>query len=138
MPGKLKDVDGRNKSGHDAASEARSIIAGTTRARNDKAKAFLATRRRPSFAASFHETVSPMRGGGAPKGASNQCPRIADKFTPVCATHLRAEAARSRGPLAFRRSTAALAPATERQDSAQAALHAFRCEGVTFAYLTAL
>ena len=29
-----------------------------------------------------------------------------------------------RGPLAFRRSAAALAPASERQDSAQAALHA--------------
>ncbi len=29
-----------------------------------------------------------------------------------------------RGPLAFRRSTAALAPASERQNSAQAALHA--------------
>jgi len=35
-----------------------------------------------------------------------------------------AEAAQCRGPLAFRRSTAALAKATERLDSAQAALHA--------------
>jgi hypothetical protein len=36
----------------------------------------------------------------------------------VCATYLLA------GPLAFRRSAAALAPASERQNSAQAALHA--------------
>ena len=42
----------------------------------------------------------------------------------VCATCPRAEAARCRGPLAFRRSTAALARATERSSSAQAALRA--------------
>jgi hypothetical protein len=41
---------------------------------------------------------------------------------PECASG--AEAARSRRPLAFRRSTAALARATERSNSAQAALHA--------------
>jgi hypothetical protein len=42
----------------------------------------------------------------------------------VCATYLLA------GPLAFRRSDAALAPASERQDSAQAALHASERERV--------
>ena len=46
------------------------------------------------------------------------------QVSAVCATRLRAEAARCRGPLAFRRSTAALAKATERFRSAQAALHA--------------
>ncbi len=38
------------------------------------------------------------------------------------------------GALAFRRSTAALVAATERVDSAQAVLHAMKCEGVTFAF----
>ncbi len=37
------------------------------------------------------------------------------------------------GPLAFRRSAAALAPATERQDSIRAALRAITSEGVAFA-----
>jgi hypothetical protein len=46
------------------------------------------------------------------------------QVSAVCATRLRAEAARRRGPLAFRRSAAALAKATERFGSAQAALHA--------------
>ena len=46
------------------------------------------------------------------------------KVYAACANRLRAEAARCRGPLAFRRSTAALAKATERFGSAQAALHA--------------
>jgi hypothetical protein len=40
------------------------------------------------------------------------------QVSAVCATRLRAEAARRRGPLAFRRSAAALAKATERFGSA--------------------
>jgi len=50
-------------------------------------------------------------GSGAPKGASNHCPRIADKSTQSAQTNLRAEARQNRGALAFRRSTAALASA---------------------------
>ncbi len=49
--------------------------------------------------------------------------------------HLSAYAAAAyRSPLAFRRSAAALVAATERFDSAQAVLHAMKCEGVTFAF----
>ena len=50
-------------------------------------------------------------GSGAPKGASNHCPRTADKSTQSAQTNLRAEARQNRGVLAFRRSTAALASA---------------------------
>ena len=70
-------------------------------------------------------------GSGAPKGASNQCPRGA-----IRCCHLNALRARCPHPtlprlrggggegLAFRRSTAALAKATEHFGSARAALHA--------------
>jgi hypothetical protein len=40
--------------------------------------------------------------------------------------------------LAFRRFTAALVPAVYRQNSVQAALHAMKCEGITFAWVSAL
>ena len=53
-----------------------------------------------------------------PKGEGVRKRSIADKLAQS------AQLIRLRGPLAFRRSAAALAPASERQDSAQAALHA--------------
>jgi hypothetical protein len=76
--------------------------------------------------------ASPKKeGGGAPKGASSQCPRRA-----IRCRHLKVLRARCPHPtlprtrrragrgLASRRSAAALAKATERFGSAQAALHA--------------
>ena len=57
------------------------------------------------------------KGGEAPKGASRP---LSAPFLPWEEVRKRSQ----RGPLAFRRSAAALAPASERQDSAQAALHA--------------
>ncbi len=52
----------------------------------------------------------------------------------VCVTYPRTRQRAYRSPLAFRRSAAALVAATERSDSAQAVLHAMKCEGVTFAF----
>ena len=82
------------------------------------------------IAGSSPAMTTKKKGGEAPKDA---CRPLSAPFLPwgggaeaihrrqacaVCATY------RLRGPLAFRRSAAALAPASERQDSAQAALHA--------------
>ncbi len=59
-----------------------------------------------------------------------QCPHRSSRRGGVWKRSIADKLARSaqliclRGPLAFRRSAAALAPASERQDSAQAALHA--------------
>ena len=101
---------------------------------NDEHKIVLAAHLRPSCAHHHASKDSPSRekaeGGGAPKGASNQCPRGA-----IRCCHLNALRARCPHPallrkrgragrgLAFRRSTAALAKATDRFSSAQAALH---------------
>jgi len=84
------------------------------------------------------------KGGGAPKGASSLEPRHTDKrcrlpvhrrqVYAVCVTYLLTRQRAYRSPLAFRRSAAALVAATERSDSAQAVLHAMKCEGVTFAF----
>jgi hypothetical protein len=70
-------------------------------------------------------------GGGAPKGASGQCPRRAIRCRHLNALRARCPhptLPRTRGRagrgLASRRSAAALAKATERFGSAQAALHA--------------
>jgi hypothetical protein len=52
------------------------------------------------------------------------CPHRRRQVYAVCANRLPMRKRSQRGPLASRRSAAALAPATERQDSAQAALHA--------------
>ena len=74
-----------------------------------------ATKKREAKRRKAHAVHSPhrssQRGGGAEAIHRRQA-------CAVCATCLLA------GPLAFRRSAAALAPASERQDSAQAALHA--------------
>jgi hypothetical protein len=43
-----------------------------------------------------------------------------------------------RRTLAFRRFTAVLVPATERQNSVQAALHTMKCDSVTVACVTVL
>jgi hypothetical protein len=71
------------------------------------------------------------RGGGAPKGASSHCPRRAIRCCHLNALRARCPhptLPRTRGRagrgLASRRSAAALAKATERFGSAQAALHA--------------
>ena len=73
------------------------------------------------------------KGGGAPKGASSLAPHRRQVYA-VCVTYLLSRQRAYRSPLAFRRSAAALAAATERSDSAQAVLHAMKCEGVTFAF----
>ena len=74
-----------------------------------------ATRKREAKRRKAHAIQCPhrssQRGGGVEAIHRRQA-------CAVCATYLLA------GPLAFRRSAAALAPASERQDSAQAALHA--------------
>jgi hypothetical protein len=72
------------------------------------------------------------KGGGAPKGATIHCPRHTNRCR-----HLKVRGRGSalfRGALAFRRFAAALVAATERVDSAQAVLHAMKCDGVTFAF----
>jgi hypothetical protein len=75
----------------------------------------------PSFAARRRETNDNGENASAIKEAER---RKAHPTMTACAA-----ARQSRGALAFRRSTAALAPATERQDSAQAALHADAARG---------
>ena len=96
----------------------------TKRARGAGARGFVHER---------HDCLPPGKkeGGGAPKGASSQCPRRA-----IRCRHLKALRARCPHPtlprtrgragrgLASRRSAAALAKATERFGSAQAALRA--------------
>ena len=64
------------------------------------------------------------KGGEAPKGACQPLPCLPARQRAIAdRAHSRHPSA-FRGALAFRRSAAALAPASERQDSAQAALHA--------------
>jgi len=87
----------------------------------------LAARTRPSFCSPPRSKKirrpAKEKGGGAPKGASNRCPRGA-----VRCCHLRALRARKRPDVGGRSPsgapTAALAGATERSRSAQAALRA--------------
>ncbi len=94
-------------------------------------KGGLAMHLHPSFAERLSRNGLPKKGGGAPKGASSQCPRGADRTLPPAGASgavpppypPRVRGTAGRG-LAFRRSTAALAEATERSSSAQAALHA--------------
>ena len=70
------------------------------------------------------------KGGEAPKDACHPFRTVPPGGEGVWKRSIADKLARSaqliclRGPLAFRRSAAALAPASERQDSAQAALHA--------------
>ena len=69
-------------------------------------------------------TIRTNKGDEAPKGACRPLSASPRQVYAVCANHLPMRKRSQRGPLASRRSAAALAPATERQDSAQAALHA--------------
>jgi hypothetical protein len=113
--------------------------------RHSRKNAVLAMRRHPSFACrspderqrnpgrhsrckdrsriSLRSSGLQTKGGGAPKGASNHCPRGASRCR-----HLKALRARKRPDVGGRSPsgapTAALARATERSNSAQAALHA--------------
>ena len=70
------------------------------------------------------------KGGEAPKDACHPFRTVPPRGEGVWKRSIADKLAQSaqliclRGPLAFRRSAAALAPASERQDSAQAALHA--------------
>jgi hypothetical protein len=91
----------------------------------------LATHLRPSFADQSHEAFASekIRGGGAPK--RRNCPVGPRHASDVAIQNaLRARPRVQRDALAFRRSTAALAPANCRS-SIQAALHAMQREGVT-------
>ena len=91
----------------------------------------LATQPRPSFADQSHQAFASkkIRGGGAPK--RRNCP-VGPRHAIRCChlLALRARPRAERSALAFRRSTAALAPANCRS-SLQAALHAMRRAGVT-------
>jgi hypothetical protein len=85
---------------------------------NDEHKIVLAARLRPSPA---HDDASKrfavLRKGRGKRSAERRIQPMSAhrrKVYAACANRLRAEAARCRGPLAFRRSTAALAKATER------------------------
>jgi len=103
-------------------------------ARNDEIKIVLATHSAPEACQPPRRTESlrfasgNKKGGGAPKDACH--PLSVPLFLP---SPLRGELGGGRKrairrALAFRRFAAALAPASERQDSAQAALHANKRE----------
>ena len=98
-------------------------IAGSSPAMTTR-KIVLATRLHPSSAKPFPRfaSASPSRGGRSAE-RRNGLPVAPRKqvLPPACA---RARKRIQRDALAFRRFAAALVPATERQDSAQAALHA--------------
>ena len=102
------------------------------RYRGAENKFVLAARLRPSFCITtkqernnFFRFASRKQGGGAPKGAPSIGRIAADKSRSV-RNRLLMRQRLVREPLAFRRSAAALAGASERSSSAQAALHAIK------------